>query len=60
MILKESVKLRAFSGIEYKYALILKYWEAVSRTCSRECGDSREYFLLRVSAFGACQNLALR
>jgi DGQHR domain-containing protein len=47
MILKESVKLRAFSEIEPKYVLIRTYWDAVARTFKQEWADPRKYQLLR-------------
>ncbi len=47
MLLKESVKLRAFAEIEPKYAMSRIYWNAVSKAYPREWGDSRQYLLLR-------------
>ncbi len=47
MILKESIKLRAFSEIEDKYVLIRTYWSAVARTFAQEWADSKKYLLLR-------------
>lgn len=47
MILKESIKLRAFSEIEDKFVLIRTYWSAVARVFAREWADSKKYLLLR-------------
>jgi DGQHR domain-containing protein len=47
MILKESIKLRAFSEILPKYVLIRTYWEAVAKTYPQEWADPKKYQLLR-------------
>lgn len=47
MILKESIKLRAFDDVEPKYALIRIYWDAVSKAFPQEWADQRRYLLLR-------------
>jgi len=47
MILKESIKLRAFSEIEDKYVLIRTYWNAVAKTFAQEWADTKKYLLLR-------------
>lgn len=47
MILKESVKLRAFDEIEPKYVLIRAFWNAVAAVFSQEWLDTRRYLLLR-------------
>ncbi len=47
MILKESIKLRAFSEIEDKYVLIRTYWSAVAKTFAQEWADTKKYLLQR-------------
>lgn len=47
MILKESIKLRAFSEIGDKCVIIRTYWSAVARTFAQEWADTKKYLLLR-------------
>ena len=47
MILKESIKLRAFSDTGDKCVIIRTYWSAVARTFAQEWADTKKYLLLR-------------